>query len=167
MQDIIKELGHILTIAGLRTKSQHTSLFFTKTLALVTIAYDLRTAMAEKDICGGLEVVIIAPDTPFQEKRMVDGHADVREGDTDQSYVDLVAGTIGLGLQRKVLENVDGQFQSRMNVELKPKVILARALNVRVKINLSHHDVPQPGNIISGTRIFQIMLAIGVLKAIV
>jgi hypothetical protein len=166
VKHIIKELGDCLMIAGLRTKSQHTSLFFTKTLALVTIAYDLRTAMAEKNICGGLEVVIVAPDTPFQEKWMIDGHADVR-GDTDQSYVDFVAGTIGLGLQRKVLENVDGQFQSRMNMELKPKVILARALNVRVKINLSHRDVPQVADIISGTRIFQIMLAIGIIRAII
>ena len=143
VEHIIKELGDCLMIAGLRTKSQDASFFFTKTLALVTIAYGLRTAMAEKDICGGLEVVIIAPDTPFQEKWMMDGHADVREGDTDQSCVDSVAGTIGLGLQRKVSDNVDGQFQYRMNMELKPKVILARALNVKqIDHNVSESQLP-------------------------
>lgn len=111
-------------------KSQYASLFSTKTLALVTLAYDIRTAMAEKDICGGLEVVIVAPETPFQDKWMTDGHADV--GEMDQSYVEFVAGTIGLGLQRGVLEYVDGIFHSRINVELKPKVILAHALKVNL-----------------------------------
>ena len=37
----------------------------------------IRTALAEKDVCGGLEVVVVAPNTPFQEKWMMDGHADV------------------------------------------------------------------------------------------
>ena len=39
-----------------------------------------------------------------------------------------MAGTTGIGLQRKVLEIVGGEFQSRMEMELKPKVALARAL---------------------------------------
>ena len=114
-------------------KTQSAPLFSTKTLALVKVAYDLRTAMAEKDICGGLEVVIVPPDTPFQEKWMIDAHADPRKvvDTADQSRVDFIAGTSGIGLQRKVLEKVDGQFQSRMKMELKPKVILARALNVK------------------------------------
>jgi hypothetical protein len=158
VKHIIKELGDCLMIAGLRTKSQHTSLFFTKTLALVALAYDLRTAMAEKDICGGLEVVIVAPDTPFQEKWMMDGHADVREGDTDQSCVDSVAGTIGLGLQRNVSDNLDGQFQSRMNMELKPKVILARALNVKqIDRNVSESQL---GSNIIVRKILQAILAL-------
>ena len=102
--------------------------FFTKTLALVKSAYDLRTAMAEKDISGGLEIVIVSADTPFQKKWMKD--AVPREVvDTDQSQVDFVAGTIGIGLQRKVTERVDGQFQSRMEIELKPRVMLVRSLN--------------------------------------
>jgi len=95
-------------------KTQSASLFSTKTLALVKLAYDLRTAMAEKDICGGLEIVIISPDTPFQEKWMIDAHADPRNVVIDQSRVDHVAGTTGIGLQRVVLETVDGQIQSRM-----------------------------------------------------
>lgn len=127
--DIIKELGLFLTIAGLKVKTQRAPVFFTKTLALVKGAYDLRTAVAEKDICGGLEVVIVPPDTPFQEKWMTDAHADPRQGDTDQLAVDFVAGTSGIGLQRKVSEKVDGQFQFRTEMVLKPKVILARALN--------------------------------------
>ena len=131
VKDIIKELGLFLALAGLRMKTQSAALFSTKTLALVKVAYDLRTAMAEKDICGGLEVVIIPPDTPFQEKWMMDAHADPRKVDTDQSREDFVAGTSGIGLQRKVTERVGGQFQSKMEIELKPKVILARALNVK------------------------------------
>ena len=113
------------------------TLFPKKTLTLVQIAYNLRTAMAEKDICGGLEVVVVPPDTPFQEKWMMDAHVDPRkvvvDSTTDRSpvEVDFVAGTTGIGLQRKVLETVDGEFQSRMEMELKPKVTLARTLNVK------------------------------------
>ena len=109
-------------------KTQCATLFSTNTLALVKVAYDLRTAMAEKDICGGLETVIVPPDTPFQEKWMIDGHANPRMVYTDQSRVDFVAGTTGIGLQRKVLETVDGQLQSRTEMELKPKVTLAHSL---------------------------------------
>ena len=128
VKDIIKELGVFLTLAGLRMKTQSSALFSTKTLALVRVAHDLRTAMAEKDICGGLEIVIVPPDTPFQEKWMMDAHADPRKVDTNHSQVDYVAGTTGIGLQRKVSELVDGQFQSRVEIELKPKVTLAEAL---------------------------------------
>ena len=83
VKDIINELGLFLTMGGLRVKTQRATLFFTKTLALVKLAYDLRTAMAEKDICGGLETVIVPPDTPFQEKWMTDGHADPKKVDMD------------------------------------------------------------------------------------
>ena len=63
----------------------------------------------EKDVCGGLlEVVIVPPDTPFQEERMMGAHADPRKVDTDQSRLDFVAGASGIGLQRKLMERVDG-----------------------------------------------------------
>ena len=48
------------------------------------------------------------PDTPFQEKWMLDVYGKV---DTDQSRVYYVAGTTGIILQR-----VDRQFQSRMEI---------------------------------------------------
>ena len=128
VQDIIKDLGEILTIARLKMKTQRAHIFSTKTLSLVKVAYDLRTAMAEKDICGGLEVVIIESGRPFEGKSMIDAHADPRQVDTDHSHVDFVAGTSGIGLQRKVLGTVHGRFHSRMEIELKPKVILARTL---------------------------------------
>ena len=138
MKDIINQLGTLLTMAGMRMKIQSAAtLFPKKTLTLVQIAYNLRTAMAEKDICGGLEVVVVPPDTPFQEKWMMDAHVDPRKvvvdstTDRPQVEVDFVAGTTGIGLQRKVLETVDGEFQSRMEMELKPKVTLARTLNVK------------------------------------
>jgi hypothetical protein len=126
VKDIITDLGLFLTVAGVRMKTQSATLFSTKTLALVKVAYDLRTAMAEKDICGGLEIVIVPPDTPFQEKWMINAYADPRKVNTDQSRVDYVAGTTGIGLQCKVSEIVDGQFQSRIKTELKPKVTLAQ-----------------------------------------
>ena len=128
VKDIVKELGLVLTTAGLKMKSQYVTLFSTKTLALVKVAYNLRTAMAEKDICGGLELVVVPADTSFQEKWMIDAHADPRKVDTDHSRVDYVAGTTGMGLHRKVTETVGGQIQSRMEMELKPKVTLAQAL---------------------------------------
>ena len=128
VKDIIKELGIFLTLAGLRMKTQCATLFSTKTLALVKVAYDLRTAMAEKDICGGLEVVMVPTDTPFQENWMIDAHTPLRKVDTDQSRVDYVAGTTGMGLRRRVSEVVGGQFQSKIEMELKPKVTLVQAL---------------------------------------
>ena len=93
--------------------------FSTKTLALVKLAYDLRTAMAEKDICGGLEIVIVPPDTPFQGKWMMDAQAltDPTKVDTGQSQVDFVTGTSGIGLQRTVWERVDGQIQDRVEAK--------------------------------------------------
>ena len=130
VEDIIEALESFLKLAGMRLKSRHAHLFVITTLALVKEAYNLRTAMAEKDTCGGLEVIIVAPDTPFQEKWMMNAYP--RKDDIDQSNcVDFVAGTIGIGLQRKVLEKVNGQFQSRMKTELKPKVVLERTLNIK------------------------------------
>ena len=128
VKDLIDELGLFLTMAGLRMKTRSATLFSTKTLTLVEDAYNLRAAMAEKDICGDLEIIILPPDTPFQAKWMMDAHADSTKVDTDQPQVDFVAGTTGIGLQRKVSKRVNGQFQSRMEIELKPKVTLARDL---------------------------------------
>ena len=131
VKDIIKELGLILMVGGIRMKTQRAPRFSMKILALVKLAHDLRSAMAEKDICGGLEVVVVAPDTPFQEKWMMEANANPRKGDasTDHSHVDYVLGTSGLGLQRTVSETVNGQFQSRIETDLKPRVILARDLD--------------------------------------
>ena len=132
VKDIIKKLGPFLTMAGLRIKTQCATLIFTKTLTLVEVAYDLRTAIAEKDTCGGLEIVIVSPDRPLQEKWMMDAHADPTKVYTNQSQVNFVAGTTGIGLQRRVTERVDGQVQSRMEMKLKPKVTLVRALDVKI-----------------------------------
>ena len=128
VKDIRDELRLLLRVAGLRMKC---ATRFLRIQVLVEEAYDLRTAMAEKDICGGLEIVIIPPDTPFQEKWMTDAqaHADPTKVDTDESRVDFVAGTTGIGLQRRVTERVNGQFESRMEMELRPKVTLVRALD--------------------------------------
>ena len=130
VEDIIDELALFLTMAGVGMKTRSDTRFYERTKALVKAAYDLRTAMAEKDICGDLEILIVPPDTPFQEKSRMDAHADPTKVDTDQSQVNFVAGTTGIGLQRKVSERVDRQFKSRMKIVMKPKVMLARALNV-------------------------------------
>jgi hypothetical protein len=94
-------------------------LFFKKTLALVKAVYDLRTTMAEKDICGGL--IFVPPDMPFQEKWMmpVDAHADptTNKVDMDKSQVDFVASTTWIGSQRKVVP-VDKRFRSKMKIVL-------------------------------------------------
>lgn len=121
MKDIVKELGFFLGMAGVRMRTERAGVFSTKILALVKRAYNLRTAMAEKDICGGLEVVVVGPDTPFEEKWMTDAHVGYRKyNDTTHSGMDIVVGTSGMGLQRKVLDE--------MKIELKPKVVLDRAL---------------------------------------
>ena len=131
-------------------KTRSATLFNTKTLALVKVAYDLRTAMAEKDICGGLEVDMVPADTAFQEKWMIDAHADHRKVNADQSQVNYVAGTTGMGLKRKVSETVNGQFQSRVERELKPKVTLVKALKsqqANPSINTARTDINRSGHI--------------------
>jgi len=55
----------------------------------------------------------------------MDAHANPREGDRGKYHVDFVACTSGIGLWRKTS---GGHFQSRKDVELKPKVILTQAM---------------------------------------
>ncbi|KAF8163671.1 hypothetical protein B0H34DRAFT_857099 [Crassisporium funariophilum] len=128
-KDIVKDLSLVLMVGGLRMRPNRADLFNSKILALVKAAYDLRTGMAERDICGGLELCVIAPDTPFSTMRMQDSHADPRKPAATGYQMDCIVGTSALGLHKKVTEKaVDGSFQTKFDVVLKPKVVLARVL---------------------------------------
>ncbi|KAF8971852.1 hypothetical protein BDZ97DRAFT_2054554 [Flammula alnicola] len=129
VSDIFKDLGQLLRLGGLKVRSQRASMFSAKILSLVKLAYDLRAALAEKDMCGGLELAVVGPDTPFQAKWMDEGHTTTRTNTTALSQMEHIAGTSGLGLQRTVgEESRGGSSDSRIDMILKPKVVLIRVL---------------------------------------
>ncbi|KDR73741.1 hypothetical protein GALMADRAFT_212553 [Galerina marginata CBS 339.88] len=120
--DLTKDLALILSIGGLRIRTNRSSLFTSKLLTLVKIAYDVRTALAEKDICGDLELSVVGPDMPFQTKWMEEAHAMSRNKVLATMQMEPIAGTSGMGLQRST------QPGETPVVVMKPKVVLARVL---------------------------------------
>ncbi|KAF8958002.1 hypothetical protein BDZ97DRAFT_2078815 [Flammula alnicola] len=129
VSDIIKDLGQLLRLGGLKVRNQRASMFSAKILSLVKLAYDLRAALAEKDLCGGLELAVVGPDTPFQAKWMDEAHTTTRTNTAALSQMEHIAGTSGLGLQRTVGEQSrGGSSDSKIDMILKPKVVLIRVL---------------------------------------
>ena len=101
-------------------------MFKNKIQSIIAVAYDLRAALAEKDICGGLELVVVSPDSPFQPKWMQEGHTTERTGTaTMLTKMEAIAGTTGIGLKRP---NFGGTKSEAYTYPLKPKVVLARVL---------------------------------------
>lgn len=122
VDDIIDDLAQILLVGGLKMRQQRSHMFAEKLLGLVKMAYDIRAALTERDICGGLELCTVAPDTPFQPKWMDEAH----EGDVPLSELqpEPIAGTCGIGLQRNSLAvqySIQNEY-SGVNIVLKPKV---------------------------------------------
>lgn len=124
VDDIVDDLAQILLVGGLKMRQQRSHMFSDKLLGLVKMAYDLRAALTERDICGGLMLCTVAPDTPFQPKWMDEAH----EGDVPLSELQTepIAGTCEIGLQRHSLAmQYTGQNRdesSRLDIVLKPKV---------------------------------------------
>ncbi|KAJ3515506.1 hypothetical protein NLJ89_g1714 [Agrocybe chaxingu] len=101
--DVIRDLIPVLQTGGVQMSSPSVSLFTSKVKTLIQLAYELRLAMAEKDICG-VEIMSFSPETVFLSKYMDNAHeivgrkkAPVKRTSTEAEYI---AGTSGLGLQR-------------------------------------------------------------------
>ncbi|KAF8912201.1 hypothetical protein CPB84DRAFT_1761605 [Gymnopilus junonius] len=109
-------------------RPNRTSLFTSKLLSLVKMAYDVRTALAEKDICGDLDLSVIGPDMPFQPKWMEEAHAMTRHQLGTTMRMEPIAGTCGMGLKRVEVKK-DAASQQDQIVVLKPRVVLARVLD--------------------------------------
>ena len=133
VKEMIQELASILQIGGveMRQNPQRPDLFASKLLPIVEMAYNLRLAMAEKDICGGLELAAPAPDIPFSTAFMEEEHAfdDRRKKKKSNGHAiswaeaDCIAGTSEVGLKR-TLNGQPGVYE----MVVKPKVVLVRVL---------------------------------------
>ncbi|KIM48620.1 hypothetical protein M413DRAFT_20979 [Hebeloma cylindrosporum] len=124
--EIIRDLADILLVGGLKMRAKRQDVFKSKIQSIIALAYDLRAGLAEKDICGGLELVVVSPDSPFQPKWMQEGHTTERRGTTTMlTQMEAIAGTTGLGLKRP---NVGAMPNDAYTYPLKPKVVLARVL---------------------------------------
>jgi hypothetical protein len=129
VDEIIDDLATILLVGGLKMKSHRASMFSSKFLGLVKLAYDLRAALAEKDLAGGLDLYMVAPDTPFRATWMDEAH----EAQTHISDLDVepIAGTSGLGLSQDLSHSPQfwgSSIDTKPSMVLKPKVVLLRVL---------------------------------------
>jgi len=125
----MKDLSQILALGAVRINLTRNSLFTSKFITLVKMAYDVRTALAEKDLCGGLELAVVGDGTPFQPRWMEEAHRMSRTITPTTMKMEPVAGTCGLGLRRYTID-IGGSSISTSNPDmiLKPKIILSRAL---------------------------------------
>jgi len=91
---------------------------------LFELAYDIRVALAEKDICR-LELVVVGPGTPFHPKWMDESHTLMGKGTMEMlSKMEPTIGTTSMGLKRmaKATKNDEQPYL------VKPKVVTARVL---------------------------------------
>ncbi|KAH9484480.1 hypothetical protein JR316_0003962 [Psilocybe cubensis] len=132
--EIAQDLFKILSAGSLRMKLTKGDVLTSKLLMLVKMAYDLRTALAEKDICGDLDIAVVSLDYPFQGKWMEEAHCDTMRnkkaspasGATAEQG--LVAAISGFGLQRSPADANGKASTSDPDMILKPKVVLAHVL---------------------------------------
>jgi hypothetical protein len=116
------DLSDILMIGGLSISSQDQTLSMIRDL--FKLAYDIRAALAEKDICR-VELVVVGPGTPFHPKWMDESHTPMRKGTVEMlSKMEPIIGTTGVGLKRmaKAAKNDEQSYL------VKPKVVMARVL---------------------------------------
>jgi len=113
-------------------RSGRSDILPSKLLPLIKIAYDLRLALSEKDICGGLELAAPSPDLPFHPSFMQDAEEHALQGSRKKSTnnpnpegfePEFIAGTSALGLKR-TLNGQPGVYE----MVVKPRVVLIRVL---------------------------------------
>ncbi|KAF4614786.1 hypothetical protein D9613_002543 [Agrocybe pediades] len=129
VSDILKDLNQILSVGGVWID---TSLLKSKFLTLVKLAYEVRTALAEKDLCGGLELLIVGSGMPFQHKWMNERHSLDRAISVSTMKMDPVVGTCRVGLRRVgKTPPISTSISANENVDvvLKPAVILEKLLD--------------------------------------
>ncbi|PPQ65651.1 hypothetical protein CVT24_011805 [Panaeolus cyanescens] len=131
VKDIIADLNLVLSVGGQRIPSHYQVVLSTKFTALVKSAYELRTALAEHDICGYLEIVTVSPPLPFQHKWMIEAHSDTRNvvSNPPAGHADVVLGTCGIGLQQ-CLPPAAASTSTEPSVVsvLKPQVVTSRVI---------------------------------------
>jgi hypothetical protein len=132
VKDVVQDLTSILAVGGVKMPVLKTSLLPAKIEPLLKLAYNLRLALAERDICGGLEIAAPSPDVPFNPKFMEDAEEFALQKSRKRkvespgvSWLDggYIAGTNGIGL-RRTLNGQPGVFE----MVVKPKVSLIRVL---------------------------------------
>ncbi|KAF4614793.1 hypothetical protein D9613_002544 [Agrocybe pediades] len=131
VSDIHQDLSEILSVGGVRLTSDR---FRSKLLTLVKRAHQVRTALAEKDLCGGLEILIVGHGMPFQHKWMDDEYPFNDGVSAPSMTMDLVAGTCGIGLRRIAVGKTSAistpvNANQLADVVLKPKVVLEKILD--------------------------------------
>ncbi len=132
VNEITSDLSRILLVGGVKMRSGTSDILPSKLLPLIKIAYDLRLALAEKDLCGGLELAAPSPDLPFHPNFMQDAEEYALQGSrkkntnnlsTDGFEPQFIAGTSALGLKR-TLNGQPGVYE----MVVKPRVVLIRVL---------------------------------------
>lgn len=132
VNEIIGDLSQILLVGGVKMRLGRSDILPSRLLLLIQIAYDLRLALAEKDICGGLELAAPSPDLPFHPSFMQDAEEHANQGrkksinnpnPEGSNKPEFIAGTSALGLKR-TLNGQPGVYE----MVVKPRVVLIRVL---------------------------------------
>ena len=128
------DLTSILVVGGVRMPTMKTSLLPSKIEPLLKLAYNLRLGLAERDICGGLEISAPLPDVPFHPQFMEDAEEFALQKSRRKKIESIaltwlegeyIAGTNGIGLKR-TLNGQPGVYE----MVVKPKVSLIRVLEM-------------------------------------
>ncbi|KAF9532778.1 hypothetical protein CPB83DRAFT_890458 [Crepidotus variabilis] len=136
IKEITDDLLPLLRLSGVRIPSSESDLLSTKLLPILKLAYNLRLALAERDICGGLELAVPLPDTPFHPTFMDSGDAgkksrklakEASSQATDWTVEESIAGTKAIGLKR-TLDGKLGQYE----MVVLPQVMFVRELEASV-----------------------------------
>ncbi len=130
VQEMVEDISSLLRIGGFMIRSSQPDLLSTKFHPILKLAYDLRLALAERDICGTLELAAPFPDSPFHPEFMEEEHtlerSHKKNGSSSNSTwydADYISGTSAIGLKR-TLNGQPGVYE----MVLKPKVVLIRVL---------------------------------------
>ena len=134
VKDVVEDLTSVLVVGGVSMPVMKTSLLPSKIEPLLKLAYNLRLGLAERDICGGLEVSAPPPDVPFHPQFMEDAEEFALQKSRKRNVESLalswlegeyIAGTNGIGLKR-TLNGQPGVYE----MVVKPKVSLIRVLEM-------------------------------------
>jgi len=93
-------------------------------MGLFRLAYDIRVALAEKDLYP-VELVVEGPGTPFQSRWMDEAHAPMRSGTVESlAKMERIVGTTNVGLKCTTKSANSDEY----TYLLKPKVVKASVL---------------------------------------
>jgi len=122
-EDIIIDIHDILTLGKLSLASL--SNLSDRFISTIKAAHNLRTALAERDACGGLE--LLTAGTLYQPKTMQVHSGNSIVAFSPDNEPSVVARNVGLGLHT-VQRSSAGNVRAVPGVVLKPEVILKHSL---------------------------------------